>query len=67
MERRRFIEVIAGGLLAAPLVSEAQPAGRIPRLCFLTFTPGTLQSSAKAIGLTVPPSLPLRADRVIDQ
>jgi putative ABC transport system substrate-binding protein len=32
-------------MLAAPLASEAQPAGRIPRLCFLTFDPGTPQSS----------------------
>jgi hypothetical protein len=28
MERRRFTEVIAGGLLAAPLAAEAQHAGR---------------------------------------
>jgi putative ABC transport system substrate-binding protein len=31
-------------LLAAPLVAEAQQAGRVPRLCFLTFDPGTAQS-----------------------
>jgi putative ABC transport system substrate-binding protein len=31
--------------LAAPLAAAAQPAGRIPRLCFLTFDPGTPQSS----------------------
>ncbi len=35
---------MAGGLLAAPLAAEAQP-GKIPRLCFLTFDPGTPQSS----------------------
>ena len=28
-----------------PLATEAQPARRIPRLCFLTFDPGTPQSS----------------------
>jgi hypothetical protein len=28
MERRRFIEVIAGGLLAAPLAAEAQQAAK---------------------------------------
>ena len=32
-------------LLAAPLAVEAQQAGKIPRLCFLTFDPGTLQSN----------------------
>jgi ABC-type uncharacterized transport system substrate-binding protein len=31
-------------LLAAPLVGEAQQAQKLPRLCFLTFDPGTLQS-----------------------
>ena len=35
MERRTFIEVIAGGLLAAPLAAEAQPA-RIPRIGVLS-------------------------------
>ena len=34
---------LALGLLA-PVVAEAQAAGRIPRLCFLTFDPGTLRS-----------------------
>jgi len=36
MERRRFIEAIAGGLLAAPLAAEAQS---IPRIGFLELTP----------------------------
>src|SRR5713101_2625051 len=36
MERRRFIEVIAGGLLAAPLAAEAQQAVRVPRIGFLS-------------------------------
>jgi putative ABC transport system substrate-binding protein len=31
-------------LLTAPLVGEAQQPKKIPRLCFLTFDPGTLQS-----------------------
>jgi putative ABC transport system substrate-binding protein len=31
-------------LLAAPLVGEAQQSKKIPRLCFLTFDPGTLRS-----------------------
>jgi putative ABC transport system substrate-binding protein len=44
MDRRAFL---AGSalLLAAPVVAEAQRAGRIPKLCFLTFDPGTPQSS----------------------
>src|SRR3977135_4367067 len=44
MDRRAFIGTLTGGLLAAPLAAEAQP-GKIPRLCFLTFDPGTLQST----------------------
>jgi len=32
MERRRFIEVIAGGLLAAPLAAKAQEAGKVARI-----------------------------------
>jgi len=32
MERRRFIEVIAGGLLAAPLAAQAQPAEKVRRV-----------------------------------
>jgi putative ABC transport system substrate-binding protein len=32
MERRRFIEVIAGGLLAAPLAAQAQQADRVFRI-----------------------------------
>src|SRR5712691_2084431 len=44
MARRTFMALVSGGLLAAPLVAEAQP-GKIPRLCFLTFDPGTPQSS----------------------
>jgi putative ABC transport system substrate-binding protein len=34
-------------LLAAPLVVEAQQLKKIPRLCFLTFDPGTLQSTPR--------------------
>jgi len=40
MERRRFIEVTAGGLLAAPLVAAAQQPAKVPRVGFLTaFSP----------------------------
>jgi len=35
MERRRFIEVIAGGLLAAPLLAEAQQVKQVKRIGFL--------------------------------
>jgi putative ABC transport system substrate-binding protein len=45
MERRTFLALIPASLLAAPLAAAAQPAKRIPRLCFLTFDPGTPQSS----------------------
>ena len=44
MERRTFLAMIPSSLLAAPLPAEAQPR-KIPRLCFLTFDPGTPQST----------------------
>jgi ABC-type uncharacterized transport system substrate-binding protein len=37
--------VLALTLILAPLAGEAQPSRKIPRLCFLTFDPGTPQSS----------------------
>ena len=43
MERRRFIEVLAGGLLAPPLAAEAQP-GKVPRIGVLS--PGSPGSSS---------------------
>jgi len=33
------------GVFALPLAVSAEQAGKIPRLCFLTFDPGTLQSN----------------------
>ncbi|HEY7203314.1 MAG TPA: ABC transporter substrate-binding protein [Methylomirabilota bacterium] len=44
MKRRAFVTGL-GALLAVPRAAEAQPAGKIPRLCFVTFDPGTPQSS----------------------
>ena len=35
MDRRGFIYTLAGGLLAAPLAAEAQPAGKVWRIGFL--------------------------------
>jgi len=35
MERRTFIGVIAGGLLAAPLAAEGQPARKVPKIGLL--------------------------------
>jgi putative ABC transport system substrate-binding protein len=36
MERRAFIGVITGGLLAAPLAAEAQQVAKVPKLGFLS-------------------------------
>jgi putative ABC transport system substrate-binding protein len=35
MDRRTFLGSLAGGLLALPLVAQAQPAGKVPRIGFL--------------------------------
>jgi putative ABC transport system substrate-binding protein len=45
VDRRAFLSTLGGGLLAAPQAAGAEQAGKIPRLCFLTFDPGTPQSS----------------------
>jgi len=41
MERRTFIAMVSGGLLAAPLAAEAQQAGTVPRIGVLTSNPMT--------------------------
>ena len=43
MRRREFITLV-GGATVCPLTARAQQPRKIPRLCFLTFEPGTLQS-----------------------
>jgi putative ABC transport system substrate-binding protein len=44
MERRTFMAVMACGLLAAPLAAEAQQAGKVARIGYLSF--GTATTSA---------------------
>jgi putative ABC transport system substrate-binding protein len=44
MDRRTFLAGTGAVLLAAPFAAEGQRGAKIPRLCFLTFDPGTAQS-----------------------
>ena len=45
MERRTFLGVIAGGLVAAPLAAEAQPAGKVARIGLLS--PGSASGAGR--------------------
>ena len=47
MQRRAFMGVLTGGLLAAPLAARAQQAGRIPRIGYLA--PGSASADAPRI------------------
>ena len=65
-----LVSVLALGLLGAPLaVAAAQPPGKVPRVGCLN--PGSPSDplnmrTAKALGLTFPPSIAARIDHVIE-
>ena len=49
MHRRTFLCTVTGGLLAAPLAAEAQPAGKVPRIGFLVASSASDAANARWI------------------
>jgi ABC-type uncharacterized transport system substrate-binding protein len=47
IRRREFIRLLGGTAATWPVPTHAQSPKNIPRLCFLTFDPGTLQSTSR--------------------
>jgi putative tryptophan/tyrosine transport system substrate-binding protein len=45
MRRREFIALGSSATVLWPLIARAQQSKKVPRLCFLTFDPGTLETT----------------------
>jgi hypothetical protein len=57
--------------LAAPLAGDAQQPAKVPQIGYLLEQPTTFElvinrRAAKALGITIPPSILIRADQVIE-